>query len=308
MGAVVTRAHRAVQNVILVGGDHQLFNRQPHLAGDGPGKDIAEIARGHGETHGAPRRAQGDGGVEVIDHLRQNPRPVDAVHTRQPHLVAEGEIVEHVLHAGLTIVKVTRHGNGMDIGLDRRRHLAALHLGHAAMRIQDEHIHIGQPAERLDGCRSGIAAGGAHDGHPLARPRQCRLKQLADQLHGKVLEGQRGPVEQFQQEVVAVQLHQRRTRGMAEPGIGGGDQAAEFVIGEGAAQEGAHHAKGGFLIAEARQRRDLGLRHHRHGLGHVKPAIARKPRHHRLVKAQNRCSAPGRDVVHIRPRLSPSDA
>ncbi len=50
---------RAVQNVVLVGRDHQLFNRQAHLARDIARKDIAEIAGRHGERLtarcGAPR-------------------------------------------------------------------------------------------------------------------------------------------------------------------------------------------------------------------------------------------------------------
>ncbi len=134
------------------------------------------------------RRAQTDRRAEIIDHLRQNPRPVDAVHARQPHPVAEGEIVEHILHAGLTIVKIAIHRQRMHIRLDRRRHLAALHLGHPAMRIKDEHIHIAQAAKRLDRRRSGIAAGGANNRDPLARlgpataciiwPISCMAKSL----------------------------------------------------------------------------------------------------------------------------------
>jgi hypothetical protein len=45
-------------------------------------------------------------------------------------------------------------------------------------------------------------AGGADDGDPLARPGQRRLHHLADELHGEILEGQRRPVEQLQQEMV----------------------------------------------------------------------------------------------------------
>ena len=139
-------------------------------------------------------------------------------------------------------------GKSVDIRFDRRGHLAALHLGHAVMGIEDEDIHRVQPPERLDRGRSRIATGGPHDGHTLARPAQGRLKQLTDQLHRKILEGERGPVEQLQQVMIAVQLHQRRAGGMAETGIGAGDDAFELGIGEGLADIGAHDAEGGFFI------------------------------------------------------------
>jgi hypothetical protein len=88
------------------------------------------------------------------------------------------------------------------------------------MREQDEHIHIRQPPERLHRRRAGIARGRPHDGDPLARLGQRRLHHLADELHGEVLEGQRRPVEQLQQEMVRPQLHQRRAGGVVEALIG----------------------------------------------------------------------------------------
>jgi hypothetical protein len=39
-------------------------------------------------------RAQRQGGGDVVDDLRHDARPVDRIHRRQPHLVAEGQVVE----------------------------------------------------------------------------------------------------------------------------------------------------------------------------------------------------------------------
>ena len=65
-------------------------------------------------------------------------------------------------------------------------------------------------------------------------------------------------MEQLEQEVVGRQLHQRRAGAMAKSGIGAGDDIAEAFVGEAVADKGAHHAKGGFLVAETGQRRDIG--------------------------------------------------
>jgi hypothetical protein len=102
----------------------------------------------------------------------------------------------------------------------------------------------------------------------------------------------------IQQEMVRPQLHHRRPRGVVEPGIGLRDQALKLVVPEEPAQIGPHHPERDLLVGQPRQRRDFGLGHHRHGFGHVKPAVAGKPCHHRCAEAQNRRSATGRDVVH----------
>jgi hypothetical protein len=64
-------------------------------------------------------------------------------------------------------------------------------------------------------------------------------------------------VEQLQQEMVRLQLLQRRARVMAEAGIGARDQVGELVIGEGLADEGAHDAERDLLVGQPRQRRDV---------------------------------------------------
>ena len=137
---VGTSQQRAVQDIIAIGRHDKIDNRQAHLFGNETGKHITEIACRHRETDRAVRCAKADRGCKVIDHLRQHPAPVDRIDPGQPHIIAKGEIVEHILHQRLTIVKITIDGKGMDVRLDRRSHLAALHFGHAAMRVKDDDI------------------------------------------------------------------------------------------------------------------------------------------------------------------------
>ena len=287
-----------MQDVVLVGGDDQPFDRQAHALRDMTREDVAEIAGRHGEADLALRGAERHGGREVIDHLRQNPRPVDRVDARQPDRIAEVEIVEHVLQPRLAIVEIAFQGEGMDIHLGRGRHLAALHLRDAPFGEQDEDIDIVEAPERLDRGRPGIARGRADDGDAAARPRQRDLEQLPDELHREVLEGERRAVEQFQQEMVGCQLHQGRAGGVAKALIGLADGAAKLGIGEGVADKGAHDAKGGFLVGLPAKRRDLLRRQGRDRFRHIKAAVAGKPGQHGFVEGQDGGLPPCGNVTH----------
>jgi hypothetical protein len=64
------------------------------------------------------RRAERHAGNEVIDDLRQNPRPVDRIDPGQGHPVAEGEMVEHAFDDRLAIVEVSGQGQGMNVASD----------------------------------------------------------------------------------------------------------------------------------------------------------------------------------------------
>ena len=105
-------------------------------------------------------------------------------------------------------------------------------------------------------------------------------------------------MKQLQQEMVRLQLLQRRARGMAETRVGARDQLGERVVGEGLADEGPHDAEGDLLVRQPRQRRDVARAHARHLGRHVEPAVARKARQHRLFECQFGGLAPGGDVAH----------
>ena len=165
-----------------------------------------------------------------------------------------------------------------------------------------------QTPERLYGGRTGVARGRADNGDPLIAPRERRLEQLSDQLHGDVLEGERRPVMQLQHPVVRADLRQRAARGVPEPCIGAGDDVAELLLAERVADKGAHHSLGDRLVGLAREPGDRLGAECRPCLGHIKAAVAGEPGQHRLFEIQNRGGAPRADIVHwlglpsVRPR------
>ncbi len=178
-----------MQDVVLVCRNHQTVNRQAHALGKVACKDIPEVSGRHGKADLAMRCTQADGSREVVHDLRQHPGEIDRVHPGEFHAIAEIEVVEHVFQGGLTIVEITINRQCVYVAVGGRRHLAALHLGYAAVGVQDEHIHSVQAPERLNRGRAGVTAGCADDGHAIPAPLQGHLKQLTDQLHGKILEG-----------------------------------------------------------------------------------------------------------------------
>ena len=51
-------ADAAMQNIVLVGGNHQLFDRQAHFVRQITGKDIAKVTGWHRERNFALRATQ----------------------------------------------------------------------------------------------------------------------------------------------------------------------------------------------------------------------------------------------------------
>ncbi len=80
---------RALEDVVGVGGDDQLPDRQAHALGAIAREDVAEIAGGDDEGHLAMRRAERRSGGEVVDDLRDDAAPVDRVDAAQLRRIAE---------------------------------------------------------------------------------------------------------------------------------------------------------------------------------------------------------------------------
>ena len=184
---VTPARQRAGENVVLVGRDDEAIDRQAHALGVIAGQHVAEIAGRDGEGHRPLRRAERDRGDEIIDDLGEDAGPVDGIDARQAHLVAEGEIAEQVLDDALAVVERALDRQRMDVGLADRRHLPALHVGHASVRIEDENVDLGLAGEGLDRRRAGVAGGRAEDGRPraalastrfIAGPSHCMAKSL----------------------------------------------------------------------------------------------------------------------------------
>ena len=121
---------------------------------------------------------------------------------------------------------------------------------------------------------------------------------MAEQLQRHVLEGERGAMEQFEHPLLMVQLDQRRDGLMAEPGIGGRAQVAQFVFAERSGNERSHDPNGGFDIGEAGHRANLVGGEGRPLRGQVKAAIRRQPRQRHILKPERGRAPPGALILH----------
>ena len=78
----------------------------------------------------------------------------------------------------------------MNILVLQTEHLRLLERAHAAVRRQHEHTNPLLSAHGVLGRAAGVATGGTQNIELFAAPRQLVLKQVAQQLHCHVFEGQ----------------------------------------------------------------------------------------------------------------------
>ncbi len=76
MFAMIVGAQAAVQYVILIGCDDQLFHRKSHLPCQVSGENVTKIAGGHRERNGPRGAAQRQCGIKIVNNLRHNTGPV----------------------------------------------------------------------------------------------------------------------------------------------------------------------------------------------------------------------------------------
>jgi hypothetical protein len=186
-------------------------------------------------------------------------------------LEAPGEpgVVEHRLHQCLGVVETTLDRDGVDVGREHRRHLAALHVGHAALGVEHEDVDAVPPGNRIDRRAAGVARRRADDRQMRIAAGEELLEQQPEQLERHVLERQGRSMEQLEQPVALVELYQRRHRGMREPAIGLGAQRTELVLAQVAGDERQHHPYRRLDIGEPGQLGDLLAREARPGRGHI---------------------------------------
>ena len=221
--AIDAGAEKFVEHIVFVGGDDQFADRQAHHARDVAGADIAEVAGRHRKIDLLPAIAgYREVGLEVIDDLRRDARPVDRIHRADAVFRLEGMIVGHRLDDVLALVEHTAHRDVEDIAILQRIHLRLLEASHAVFRRQHEHAHIVLAAHRVFRRRTGIAGSCAKDVDVLPGLIERVLEQIAEQLHGHVLERQRRTVGQFQdvEAVVFFTLQLAYRRDLAEIRIG----------------------------------------------------------------------------------------
>jgi hypothetical protein len=211
---------RARQNIVDVRRHDQTIDRQAHARRYVAGIDVAEIAGGNCEGEFARRRAERDRGGEIIDHLGHDPCPIDRIDAGEPGLFAKSMLAEHSLYDRLAIVEGALDRNGADIGGAAGRHHAALHVGNAPLREQDDEVDLPAIAKRLDSRAPGVAGSGNDDGAPLAARGKRVIHQPRQELHRQIFECERRAVEKLEQKRVDAELAERRHGRMAKIAIG----------------------------------------------------------------------------------------
>ena len=184
-----------------------------------PGTDVAKISAGHRETHLlAVSFCRLDVTRKIVHNLCKQTRPVDGIDGTNLVLAFEGQIVADCLDDVLAIIKHTFDGNVENIGVHQAEHLRLLKRTHASERTGHEDPHTLLAAHGVLGGAAGIATGGTQDVQFLATSGQFVLEQIAEQLHGHVLEGQGGAVGQALQPEPLFEVAQRNNFSSAKYG------------------------------------------------------------------------------------------
>ena len=203
------------EHAVVVAGAQQPFDGRTDLLGVPSGQDVAEVARGNAHVDGASgfdlaRRHEFGIAGDVIDHLRQQPPPVDGVGAGKgdavlvQQLLGELLVGKGVLDAGLAVVEIAAHGPHLHVVAGGGDHLLALDVAHAA--IGEQHAD-GDAVYALETLQGGLAsvAGGGHEDHELVIERSLLAQllgagreEVGQALQGHVLEGTRRPVPQLQ--------------------------------------------------------------------------------------------------------------
>ena len=100
----------------------------------------------------------------------------------------------------------------VDIGCADRGHLPTLDVADAPLGVQHEYLDPVEPRNGIDRGATRIAAGGTDDGKLAVFAGQEFFEQQAQHLQGDILEGERRAMEEFEQPLALVELHQRGHR------------------------------------------------------------------------------------------------
>lgn len=233
------------------------------------GADVAEVPRGHAEGHLFVIAGGGrEPALEVIDHLGQHAGPVDGIDGTDPVLRLEGGVVGDGLDDVLGVVEHAAHGDVEDVFVLQRVHLGPLEGTHPALGGEHEDLHVVLAAHGVLGRRTRVAGGSAEDVDVLAALVQHVLEQVAEELHGHILEGQCRPVREFQQVEIGLERCERgdvlgiTSRPAVAVGMGGVGPVRQVlqVAGGNVTHELLYDAQGERVVREFAPFGQLGLR------------------------------------------------
>ena len=211
------------------------------------------------------------------------------------------------LHDVLRVVEHACDGDVVDVFVLQRVHLRPLEGRHAAMRAEHEDADALLAAHGVLGGRAGIAGGGAEDVDLFSPLFQNVLEQVAKELHGHVLEGQRRTVREFEQaEFVHFEPMHRRDLGGVVAGasvaihLGGvGFVADRLKVGSrDVIDEFREDGEGEFRVGKRAPRVELGTRYLRIGFRQIESAIRRQAAEQDVAEGLGRRIAACREVAH----------
>ena len=178
-----------------------------------------------------------------------------------------------------------------------RRHLAPLHRRDAPVGEKDGDVDAAEAPESLDGGPAGVAGGRPDDGGPLAAFRQNMIHEPGEELHRHVLEGERRPVKELQQEMVRSDLDERGYSRMAEARVGFLQHAPKRRLGDLAAREAADDTERRLGVAQPGEGADLPGRELRPDFRDIEPAVAGEAGQHDIAETEAWRFAAGRNIT-----------
>ena len=213
----------------------EAVNGKAHPLSHEGGADIAEVSAGHADDQAVGLTPAGElrVAVEVIEGLRQEAGDVDAVGRCQPQGAAQIRVQEGGLDQGLAVVETAvdlQRGNVLPQG----RELRLLDRAHAAPGIQDENVRAGDAQEAVGDGAPGVTGRGDEDidiSLVGEMPEETGHEPSTD-----ILEGERGPMEEFQGIDPFFHRH-----GRAVESEGFRDDAVQFHAGNVLAEECGRH-------------------------------------------------------------------
>ena len=228
---VHARADEVGQHVVLVRRADELTDGQPHALCIIRRKDVAEVARRHGEVDlrahiDLPRRNEVEIRRKIVRDLRGEPAKVDGVRRREDHALFEQLLFARVARKDLfdgclAFVEVAAHGDDAHVIPLLRRHLQLLHFGNAVVGVKHHDLDALGVLEPFQRRLARIAAGSNEDEHRLFDA--AEVAPLAEKIGQKgerhILEGARRAVEQLEHVQPRVDLDQRRGVVPFEAGI-----------------------------------------------------------------------------------------
>ncbi len=319
LGAVTWTVDAGVEelgeHIILVAGEHESDERQPHLAGDVASGDVAEVARRDRERDAGSRpllvRDPKPGG-KVVDDLGEQTSPVDRVDCTNRVLALEFRVSVDGLDDVLAIVEDTVDDDVHDPRVVDRVHLRLLERRHAALRRQHEDPDVLLADHRVLRGGAGVTRRGAEDVDLFTATPELVGEQFTQQQHRHVLEGRRRAVREMHEEGAVGHLRHRHDVGIREVrrSVGPLADAAQVLVGDVLHEQG-HDAvrQCGIAVAAEHPAPHLELRcvHLRVRLRQVEPAVGREA-FEEDVREFRGASAPSRVVLHAPSLASCADS